>query len=342
MSKDWTRFLLIRVPIGAVVLAAFCQLTATLLDHVPMRRNRSDELAMAVQSDHVPHRVVLLGDSVTRDSTWRYSLGRDQNDVVNLSTHGAIGVPGEYFILQRYLESHPAPDFVVLSMSPEVYFGFAKIEKMHYYMWYTFDRPQERAFLKQYLDEIDLKDRRPAVLDLQERIVERLFGLFHKSMPALVEATQPPDANGTLEPPALNLSDTDGIANRVHGDLNVHLRSLEAASLSQICRLGTQYNFQIRVIWPPTPKAVADGLASGGVYRTLQADIDKALEQNRCKTSYFDLNSARNYVNFRRDAMHLLGEGWEQRAASDMRKYFVALPEHKLAPNVIASGANLH
>jgi len=327
MSKDWVSFLLIRVPIGAIVLAAICQLAAALLDHVPMRRNRSDELAVAIQADHAPHRIVLLGDSVTRDSTWRFSLGRDQDDVVNLSTHGAIGVPGEYFILRRYLESHPPPEYVVLSMSPEVYFGIVKTERMHYYMWYTFDRAEERAFLKQYLPDIDSKDRGPAVLDPQERIVERLFGLFHRSKPALVKAMQAPDASAAVEPPALNLSDGDGERTRVSADVNSHVRSLESASLGQICRLGVQYGFQIRVIWPPVPKAVADGFSSEGVYRNLEKDIDGVLEQNGCKASYFNLNSVRVYGNFHRDGMHLLGEGWEERAASDFKNYFMSLPD---------------
>jgi hypothetical protein len=341
MSSDWKRFYLIRVPIAALVLAAICQLAAILLVHVPMLRNRSDELAAAIQFDHTSHRIVLLGDSVIRNSTSRYSLGHDTGDVLNLSTHGALGLPGEYFLLQRYLEAHPAPAYVVLSLSPEVYFGFAKTEKMHYYMWYTFERPDERAFLKKYLDDIDSRDHYPAVLDPQGRIVERFYGLFRRSKPSLSEPVKLPDRNRALEPPSENLSDSKIAIARIDSDRAARLRSLEAESLAQICRLSAQYSFQIRVVWPPAPKPVADGLLSKGVYSTLEDDITQIFDQNGCKTNYFNMNSIRDYVNFHRDAMHPLGEGWEERVASDLRDYLVGLPDHEATRKTITSSASL-
>jgi hypothetical protein len=340
MSKDWKIFFYVRVPIAAMILAVLGQLAAALLFHVPMLRNRSDELAAEVQLDHSSHRIVLLGDSVTRDATERYSLGRGPGDVVNLSTHGALGLPGEFFLLRRYLTTHPAPQYAVVSISPEVYFGFAKTEKMHYYMWYTFDRPEERAFLKKYLDDIDSRDRYPAILDPQEQILERFFGLVRRPK-AASEPVKLPDPARALEPFSENLAEEEAITSRIKGDLGIPMRSLEAASLMGICRLGLQYDFQIRVVWPPAPKFVANGLQSGGVYRNLEKEITQVLQQNGCNTTYSNMNTVRDYVNFHRDAMHLLGEGWEERAASDFRDYLMTLPDRDVGSvKPVASNAS--
>jgi hypothetical protein len=326
MSTEWRRFLALRVPLAALALAVVCQIAAAALSGVPMRRNRSDEIAAAVSTDRRYHRVLLLGDSVTRDSTSRYALGRDVGDVLNLSTHGALGLTGEYFLLERYLRAHPTPQWVVLSLSPENYFGFGSTEKMHYYMWYTFDRPEERSFLKEHLPDIDRKDHYPAVLDLQERVLERVYGLMQRSQPGLSDPSRFPDATRAVEAPSENLSDAKITRDRIQGDRDAHLRRLEADSLARICELARRDSFQIQVVWPPAPAPVADAFETGGIYRRLEDEITATLAPGGCGTSFFDMNAARGFVNFHRDSMHLLGEGWEERAASDLRGFLSALP----------------
>jgi hypothetical protein len=331
MPIEWRRFLAFRVPLAALAFAIACQIAAIALARLPMRRNRSDDMAVAVSADRKYHRILLLGDSVTRDSTSRYALGRDVGEVLNLSTHGGLGLAGEYFLLERYVEVHPPPQWVVLSLSPENYFGFASTEKMHYYMWYTFDRPPERAFLREHLPDIDKKDRYPAVLDLQERVLERMYALLQRSRPNLADPGRFPDPARAVEPPSDNLADAKLVNDRIQGDRGVHLRGLEADSLTRICELSRRYSFRIQVVWPPAPAPIATAFETQGIYRGLEDEIGATLARGGCKTEFFDMNAARSFVNFHRDSMHLLGEGWEERAASDLRGFLGTLPADEVS-----------
>jgi hypothetical protein len=85
MTGSWKRFLFVRFPLAVVAIGVICQLLALSLAHLPLRRNRIDELALAVLNDHQPHRVVLLGDSIIRNATLQFGVG-GLPEVLNLST----------------------------------------------------------------------------------------------------------------------------------------------------------------------------------------------------------------------------------------------------------------
>jgi len=74
MTQAWKRFLLIHVPLAAVLLGLICETVALPLSRLPLRRNRIDELALAVLSDPGSPRTVLLGDSIIRNATLRFGL----------------------------------------------------------------------------------------------------------------------------------------------------------------------------------------------------------------------------------------------------------------------------
>lgn len=321
MPKSWTQFLTIRLPVAIVVLAVLVEIAARLLSHLPMVRNRTDELVIAVTNGHEPHRLVLLGDSVIRDATARYNLGSFPGEVANLSSHGAFGLPGDYLILGRYLESHPSPEAVIVAASPEVYLGIATVERMHYYMWYTFVRRDEREFLKAYLPSIDERDHFPAIMDLQERVIERLFGLFKRSTPSLPDPSDVPRADVQTESAHLNLSTPAGEANRVSENSSASLRPLEAASLVGLCELSVKDHFDIKFVWPPAPKPVFEGFRSAGIYARIESDVAKLLSEHGCRSDFFNMNTIRAYGNFYSDAMHILGENWEERVAADVKTY---------------------
>jgi hypothetical protein len=326
MSKDWRRFLFIRLPIALAAFAIVCQIAAVALSHIQMRRNRSDDLALAVMQDRSRHRVVLLGDSVTRDGTTRFALGENPGSVVNLTTTAALGVAGAYFILQRYLGSHPPPEYVVLSFSPEVYFGFASTEQIHHYLWYTFARPEEHSLLKTYLADVDRRDSYPAAMNLGEIVADRFYGVLRRSAPTLPVPQAIPDPSRSVEPASANLATADMIADRISGGRSATLRALEGASLAEICRLVARDDIRLEVIWPPAPKAVAQGFINNHVYERLQDEMNTILRKTGCEASYFNMNSTHEYGNFRLDGVHVLGEGWEERVAANYRDYLIHLP----------------
>src|SRR6266436_10031148 len=174
MTKPWKRFLFLQFPVAALTLASIAQAFSWALSDVPMRRDRTDELALAVLSDPTNYRIILLADSITRNATARFSLG-EPGEVANLATHAHFGMAGELLLLQRYLSAHPAPKYVVIAFAPEMYNWVSDIRLVRYNLWHTFRRERERSFLKTYLPDIDRRDLLPAIADLQERVVEPFF-----------------------------------------------------------------------------------------------------------------------------------------------------------------------
>src|SRR5215467_6203981 len=111
MKTSWNRFLWLQLPVSALMLALAVQGLAFCLSDVPMLRNRSDELALAVLKDPAEYRVLLFGDSITRISTVRFALGAP-GEVGNLSAFGDVGLIDSLFFLHRYLSTHPSPGHV--------------------------------------------------------------------------------------------------------------------------------------------------------------------------------------------------------------------------------------
>ncbi len=335
MPSNWKHFLLVEFPIAALVLAASAQMLAWSLSDVPMRRDRTDELALAVLNDRTNYRIILVADSVTRNATARYSLG-NPGEVANLSTHGNFGMAGELFLLQRYLRVHTPPEYVVIAFAPGMYHGVSSSRLVRYYLWHTFRQPDERDFLNTYRPEIGRRDWLPAVLDLQERIVEPLSSLakqryltFRGAPSERIAAGQidpDPEAKTDTSPPA----DPAAIATAISETSEAVPAPLNAAALRRMCELSEQYGFRIKVAWPPIAEEVASVLRTSGAFSNLRQQIGGALGTGCPVDDIFDFNQIRTYTSssFFRDLIHLFGDGWEQRYASDLRHYLSELPRH--------------
>lgn len=332
MTSSWKRFLFLQFPLLALLLALIAQVLAVVLSRVPMRRDRTDELALAVLTDPTNYRVVLLGDSITRNATARYSLG-GSDEVANLASHADVGIAGELFLLQRYLSKHRAPQYVVIAFAPGMYRWVTDVRLARYHMWYTFNQADERRMLKEFLPDIDHRDWLPAILDLQERILEPFFSFvknryltFRKVGPRHIAAgSENPDPGAPLEFDPGNETSSGESAELAKMDLTP--APLNAESLRQICRLSEQYGFHVNVVWPPMPSKLESALVETGALTQLEDQIRNILG-DRCRLdTVFDFNRLRTYSSssFHRDMIHLFGMGWEQRYASDLREYLSAL-----------------
>jgi hypothetical protein len=339
MNQPWKRFLLCQFPAAALVLALIAQAVAWALADVPMRRDRTDELALAVLSDPTNYRVILLADSITRNATARYSLG-GPGDVANLATHAHFGMAGEVLLLQRYLSTHRAPLYVVMAFAPDMYEWVSDIRLIRYTLWHTFKQPGERSFLKAYLPEIDRRDWLPAVADLQVRVVEPFLSFVKQRYLAFRKRGAAPIAAGSLEPnpdAPVDVSMEIGTATldrAISEGLKTNPAPINAASLREVCRLSEQYGFRINLVWPPMATEIERAIVARGALGELEAQIRMVLG-NHCQVdAIYDFNKIRTYEssNFHRDMVHLFGDGWEQRYASDLRRYLEALPDGNAPP----------
>ena len=177
MTQPRKRFLFLRFPVAVLGIALIAQALAWALSGVTMRRNRTDELALSVLVDPSNYRVILLGDSITRNATARFALG-PPGEIGNLATHAHFGMAGELLLLRRYLTTHAAPQYVVMAFAPAMYQRVSDIRLVRYALWHTFRGQEERKFLKSQFPDIDRRDWLPAAADLQVRVVEPFFSLL--------------------------------------------------------------------------------------------------------------------------------------------------------------------
>lgn len=326
MTRTWRCFLLIRFPLAMVALGVVCQLVAMSLAHLPLRRNRLDELALAVRNDHQAHRIVLLGDSIIRDTTLEYAAGTSA-EVVNLATQRIVGLPGGMLLLRRYLQNHQPPQYVVVAAAPDDYNMVSGPEWLHYYLWNTFADADERAFLKSHMPDIDARESYPASMDLQDRIVERLFTLL-KHGSAHFDAPPPaPDPNAPVEPITDNQADPQEEAKRVASN-DLSLAPLNAAFIGGMCQLSRQYGFELNMVWTPMPPTVLKDRIASGQLAGLENQLKAIFRTNGCAAgSFFDMNAVQTFTNFDVGSLHVRGSGWAQRTASVLNRYLHNLPD---------------
>jgi hypothetical protein len=349
MAATWKRFLLVEFPLAVLALAAITQTLAWSLSDVPMRRNRTDELALAVLQDLTNYRAVVLADSITRNATARFSLGKP-GDVANLATHAYFGMAGELFLLQRYLRVHTPPKYVVIVFAPGMYHGASTSRLVRYYLWYTFRQPEERDFLSTYRPEIGQRDWLPAVVDAQERIVEPLFSLMKQRY--LAFRKEPPDriAAGGIDPDpdaktdASMPADPAAVATAISEASQTIPATMNAAALRRICALSEKYGFRIKLAWPPMADEIASALRASRALSSLRLQIGLALGPDCPVDEIFDFGKVRPYTtsSFYPDLIHLFGDGWEQRYASDLRRYLNELPDYAPAREAGATSSVAH
>jgi hypothetical protein len=348
MKTSWKKFLFLQLPGAALAQALAAQTVAFLFSGVPMWRDRPDELALAVLKDPTNYRILLFGDSTTRNATVRFSLGAP-GEVGNLTTNAFIGLSGSLFLLERYLGTHPSPEHVVIALSPRMYHYEEDPRLARYHLWYTFNRPDEREFLETYIPGIAVRDWFPAILDLQERIVEPLLSTLKQRYLALRNRAELRVDAGFLKASAdapveyasrdeSTVRTTDVFA----GQRDLTMAAVNAKVLTSVCDLSRMYGFRVELAWSPIPAQLETILTSSGALSELEANI-RSIMDGRCDYSAFiDFNKIRMYPNlsFHNDMLHLFGDGWEQRYTVDMRQFLSGLGHPIRGPAIEAAGAD--
>jgi hypothetical protein len=337
MKNPCKRFVLLQLPAAALVLMLVVQALAFVLSAVPMRRDRPDELALAVLQDPTEYRILLFGDSTTRNATARFSLGAP-GEVANLTTNGLIGLNGSMFYLQRYLSTHPSPEHVVFALAPGLYHYENDLRTMRYNLWHTFNRPEERNFLSTYAPGIEQRDWFPAILDVQESVVEpfssflkdRYLALRNRGAARIEIGGLSASAQAPVEFAArAEIAPDEAFSDR----LDLTIPASNAQSLSRLCDLSKTYGFHVHLIWPPMPAQLESLLRSSGALMELEARI-RSIMKGGCEfVSFTDFNQIRSYPNlsFHNDLLHLFGDGWEQRYSADMRENLSSLLDPAVA-----------
>jgi hypothetical protein len=314
--------LVVRVPVAVLAILVVCQVLDAGLRHVKLRRSNLDDLALAVESEAAAYRVVVLGDSITREAR-RFWLGRGRTDAVDLATISWTGAAAEVFLLERYLRHHPAPRLVVYAVAPDDLQTSVSARVVRYHDWRVYDRPEERAFLRRFVPGIDARDWLPAAFDVQERIVEPLLSLAARGAPSMPAGFRAPDP--LVQPDVLDADRSAWASAQRRMGRALVVGALQEAALLRICRLSESFGFRFALVWAPVPPVVLQAWRQNGQFERLNARVRALLGTGCHAAAPFDMNTVRRYTSFDRDALHLRSDAWEERYAADLAAYIEAL-----------------
>jgi hypothetical protein len=320
MDPDWRRFFL-QFCIAFVAFVLLAQLAGTLLARVPLRRDEIDDLALWVRQDHAPHRIVLFGDSATRQTLKVFSVGTMQ-EVVDLTADAHYGLSADVLLLGRYLRAHPAPEIVVLSNNPAVYTTQQDVLTYRHTLWGVFDGDDERRFLAELYPSIGGRDRFPVAFNIEDRLVDPLKSLFVRAPPALRPlGADPavPDGKDTKAGNEANAATIDSLRRQP-----MTLLRPNARALNLLCDLSMQYGFAVDLVWVPSPAAAVDDWNRTGKLAALSGQIANAMKACRHVSSY-NANIGRAYRAFDLLGRHLRGRDQQRIFANDLRRHLAQL-----------------
>lgn len=101
-----------------------------------------DEMVFDIRHKSYSARVLVLGDSVGRQVA--YVASRRDTNIVNMASNGGMEMAGHYFLLRRFLERNPPPQFVVFLMRDPLSGNLRSIYTENY-LQRCFGRPHEIA-----------------------------------------------------------------------------------------------------------------------------------------------------------------------------------------------------
>lgn len=262
--------------------------------------------------------MILFGNSTARNATRYYNVG-DMKTVLNLATHLYFGLQGDVLLLKRYLETHPSPSFVEIVATPSLFTEPPQIEKIRYYLWRVFSRPEEHDYLRELFPGIDGWSKYFAIFNIQQEILEPFMSLARHGQGHYYALGRDPDPNAPLEPASTDIASATALKERINAPLT--MLPVHARMLHDLCLLSANYGFKIDIAWAPAPKAVAARWRETQAIDNLQTQMLQAMRGGCAKPSFTDFNESVDYLAFDRLARHLRGNGWEQLFAHKMQAH---------------------
>jgi hypothetical protein len=324
MTNHWKRFLIYRLPMAIFALVVIVEIIATLLSDTPQLRHPLDRLILSMTSIENGGDVVLIGDSVTQDVAGQYALAPG-NRIVNLTTNQASGMTGAYLLLRRHMEINHPPRHIVIAATPE-FFGYSPTpQTARIYLSSVFTTPEEQRYLRTIgLASPQKKIWKPAILEIEDRIFNRVTNLLFQSFASNNISYLSPPSEAPLEAPGGNAASHAAMVSRLSSPLNISKSARRA--IEGICALSRLHNFKLHIITAPTPKSVhleweSDSRVSK--FRNLIGKIAGPTCQNATIT---DINEIARFPDHAfRDSDHLRRPGWATLYARVLRDFIAEL-----------------
>ncbi len=317
MNNHWKIFLIYRFPMAIFALAVIVEITATLLAETPQLRHPLDRLILSMTSIENGGDVVLIGDSVTQDVAGQYALAPG-NRIVNLTTNKASGMTGAYLLLRRHMEINHPPRHIVIAATP-AFFGYSPPpQTARVYLNSVFTTPEEQRYLRTIGLAPPKYLWKPAILEIEDRIFNRVTSLLYRSYASDNILDLPPPPESPLEGPGGNAVSPDAVESRQRSPLDVSESARRA--IEEICSLSRLHQFELHIITAPTPESAHHNWQVDSRISKFRNRIGEITGSTCHKVTFTDINEIEPFPDHAfRDPNHLRRPGWTSLYARVLR-----------------------
>ena len=323
MSRPWVLFIFVRLLTSLAVAALVIEGLGWALRDIPPSRHPLDQLVFALDNVTPNAPILLAGDSVTQDLANTYDVSRNEN-MANLTTNAASGMVGLLFILQRYMSKNSTPKHVVLAATP-YFIGFVpEVDTYDTYIRSVFTRDAERAWLREHGLEDGGEQWKPAILTLENSIVDPVVGWL-QTIPSKL-----PGRGETLRKDiAPELPGGNAVAQeelRKYADTESRIGPVAEKAIRDICRLLAKQDVAFHISWAPIPETIYTKWLQTEYLQRMKAAILQAGGADCAAIRFGDFNHAKSYPDHAfRDPNHLRRPGWVAAYGHSMAAYLETL-----------------
>ena len=145
-------FLLIKVPISLILIILFFEFIAFCLSDYRAIRHGLDRKVSNLENNISIYNsnTLLFGDSVTKDIADDFYISADCCNLLNFTTNRASGFLGSYLLYKKYRENNKAPEYIIISSTPNFLNFFPEDETKKLYLTSVFDTKEENKIISSY------------------------------------------------------------------------------------------------------------------------------------------------------------------------------------------------
>ena len=324
MSRSWKQFLIYRLPAVILFLGVIVEALAALLQGTPQLRHPLDYLLISMKQAEISNSgVVILGDSVTQDTANQYRLASKAR-LADLTTNQASGMTGSYILLRRHMKKNGSPRHVIIAATPEFFAYTPTAATAKVYLSSVFTDADEQRYLSSVGLLPDIQEWRPAVLEIEDRVFNKLTSFIFPNSPSEKYKKPSPPGNPTLEGLGGNATSIIAIKPRFRSQLKLSKTAQRA--LQDICRLITPQNATLHIVVAPIPASVYRYWKVDKRLESFEVNVRAAANKNCQKIIVSDFNKTRSFPDHAfRDSDHLRRPGWTALYAHMLKQYIARL-----------------
>jgi len=282
-KKNFNRFLLIKIPISIIVLLLFLELLAFLLSNHRAIRHGLDKKVAKIEYNNQKefHKVILFGDSVTKDIADEFNFSSKENNLINLTTNRARGLIGSYMLYKKYTVNNTPPEYVIITSTPKFFTFLPENKTKELYLSSVFKSNEEKEVIANYYKNLIHEKYKISLVNYLKKSQLSVFNFEMKIGYPLIHALGLINFDNSLSTgnkkilslaELSNIKDNSKIAykRKTNEDTNLTISNNIQKLIEDFLIQLKKDNVKVYIAWAPMRKAYYQGIRVNGELKKLE------------------------------------------------------------------------